>query len=195
MVKPRTIAIVCNGDFYLHRFKGSLLSALSNAGYTVYAIAPAGKSVAAIEREGATFVDWPLARRRASPWSEVKSVLALRRRYREIKPDLAHHLYAKPNIYGAIAARLAGVPVAVASVNGLGYVFVGRALKSTIIRPVVSLLYRLAFGISEAVLATVFNFLGLTEKGGKVIKVFLSPIIKGVVVALGTADADPEKDL
>ena len=152
MVKPRTIAIVCNGDFYLHRFKGSLLRALSNAGYTVYAIAPAGKSVAAIEREGATFVDWPLARRRASPWSEVKSVLALRRIYREIKPDLAHHLYAKPNIYGAIAARLAGVPVAVASVNGLGYVFVGRDLKSTIIRPVVSLLYRLALGISEAVL-------------------------------------------
>ena len=151
MAVRRTIALTYNDDFYLYRFKGGLLRALVAAGHTVYAIAPAGKSVAAIENEGATFIDWPLVRKGADPRSELRSLITLRSIYKRIRPDLVHHFTAKPNIYGAIAAGLASVPVVVASVNGLGYVFVGRDLKSTVIRPAVSLLYRLAFGLSEAV--------------------------------------------
>ena len=152
MAARRTIALTYNDDFYLHRFKGGLLRALVAAGHTVYAVAPAGRAVEAIEDDGATFIHWPLSRRRASPVSEARSILALRSIYARTKPDLVHHFTAKPNIYGAMAARLAGVPVAVASVNGLGYVFIERDLRSTFIRPVVSLLYRLAFGMSGAVL-------------------------------------------
>ena len=47
MASPRTIALIYNDDFYLHRFKGGLLRALVAAGDTVYAIAPAGKTVEA----------------------------------------------------------------------------------------------------------------------------------------------------
>ena len=152
MAEPRTIAIVYNDDFYLHRFKGGLLRALSEAGHTVYAIAPAGESVEAIEDSGATFIDWPLVRRSSSPLRELRSLMALRRIYKRIRPDLVHHFTAKPRVYGAFAARLSGVPVVVASVNGLGYVYTGRGLKSSLVRPVSTLLNRLAFGISEAVL-------------------------------------------
>jgi glycosyltransferase involved in cell wall biosynthesis len=152
MAEPRTIAIVYNDDFYLHRFKGGLLKALSEAGHTVYAIAPVGESVEAIEELGATFIDWPLVRRGASPPRELQSLLALRSIYKRIRPDLVHHFTAKPRVYGAFAARLSGVPLVVASVNGLGYVYTGRGLKSSIVRPVSTLLNRLAFGISEAVL-------------------------------------------
>jgi UDP:flavonoid glycosyltransferase YjiC (YdhE family) len=132
MTEPRTIAIVYNDDFYLHRFKGGVLKALSEAGHTVYAIAPAGESVEAIEDLGATFIDWPLVRRGASPPRELQSLLALRSIYKRIRPDLVHHFTAKPRVYGAFAARLSGVPLVVASVNGLGYVYTGRSLKSTV---------------------------------------------------------------
>jgi len=152
MAELRTIAIVYNDDFYLHRFKGGLLKTLSEAGHTVYAIAPAGESVEAIEKLGATFIDWPLVRRGASPLRELQSLLALRSIYKRIRPDLVHHFTAKPRVYGAFAARLSGVPLVVSSVNGLGYVYTGRGLKSSIVRPVSTLLNRLAFGISEAVL-------------------------------------------
>lgn len=152
MAEPRTIAIVYNDDFYLHRFKGGLLRALSEAGHTVFAIAPAGESVEAIESTGATFIDWPLVRRGANPLRELRSLITLRRIYKRIKPDLVHHFTAKPRVYGAFAARFAGVRTVVASVNGLGYVYTGRSLKSSIVRPISTLLNRLAFGISEAVL-------------------------------------------
>ncbi len=152
MAELRTIAIVYNDDFYLHRFKGGLLRALSESGHTVYAIAPAGESVEAIENDGAKFIDWSLVRRGANPIRELQSLLALRSIYKRIRPDLVHHFTAKPRVYGAFAARLAGVPVVVASVNGLGYVYTGRSLKSSVVRPITTLLNRLAFGISEAVL-------------------------------------------
>ena len=152
MAEPRTIALTYNNDFYLHRFKGGLLKALSEAGHTVYAIAPTGDSVEAIESTGATFIDWPLVRKGANPLRELQSLMALRSIYKRIGPDLVHHFTAKPRVYGAFAARFAGVPVVVASVNGLGYVYTGRNLNSSLVRPVSTLLNRLAFGISEAVL-------------------------------------------
>ena len=170
MIEPRTIALTYNDDYYLHRFKGGLLRALSEAGHKVYAIAPAGDSVEAIESEGAKFIDWQLSRRGVSPPGELRSLTALHAIYRRTKPDLVHHFTAKPRVYGAIAARFAGVPVVVASVNGLGYVYTEQNLKSAIARPVVSVFNRLAFGLSGAVLfqnhddANFFNETGVLSK-------------------------------
>ena len=50
MAARRTIALTYSDDFYLHRFKGGLVRALAAEGNTVYAIAPAGKAVEAIEK-------------------------------------------------------------------------------------------------------------------------------------------------
>ena len=170
MAAPRTIAIIYNDDFYLHRFKGGLLRALSAAGHRVYAIAPARGAVQAIEKEGATFIHWPLARKGANPVRELRSLLALRSIYRRIRPDLVHHFTAKPRVYGAIAARFADVQVVIASVNGLGYVYTERDLKSALVRPVASLLYRLAFGLSEAVLFQNHDDAGFLESAGLISK-------------------------
>ena len=151
MTSPPTIALVYNDDLYLHRFRGGLLRALMARGYRVHAIAPAGEAAQAFEDSGIPFTHWPLARRSVNPLTELRSVVSLWRIYRRLQPDLVQHFTTKPNVYGAIAARLAGVPTATASVNGLGYVFTGRDARSRLIRPLVSLLYRLAFGMSEAV--------------------------------------------
>lgn len=147
----RTIALVYNTDVYLHRLRGGLLRALKVEGYKVYAIAPAGPAVSAIEDDGATFVRWSLPRRGVNPAVELLSILSLWTIYRRIKPDIAHHFTAKPNIYGAIAGRLAGVPVSISSVNGLGYVFTGEERMSSLIRPIVTMLYRIAFRLNNAV--------------------------------------------
>ena len=147
----RTIALVYNTDVYLHRLRGGLLRALKVEGYKVYAIAPAGPAVSAIEDDGATFVHWSLPRRGVNPAVELLSILNLWKIYRRIRPDIAHHFTPKPNIYGAIAGRLAGVPVSISSVNGLGYVFTGEDRMSSLIRPIVTMLYRIGFRLNNAV--------------------------------------------
>lgn len=147
----RTVALVYNTDLYLHRLRGGLIRALTAEGYNVYAIAPAGPSVPAIEAAGATFVHWALPRRGMNPLVELLSILRLWGVYRRIRPDISHHFTPKPNIYGAVAGRLAGVPVTISSVNGLGYVFTGDDRMSALVRPVVTTLYRMAFGLNTSV--------------------------------------------
>ena len=152
MRKTNTIAIVYNNDFYLHRFKGRLLKSLVDRGNRVYAIAPAGDSVKAIESTGAIFINWSLRRKGSGPIGELRSILALRTIYRRIKPDLVQHFTAKPNVYGSIAAQITGVPISIASVNGLGFAFIEDGFKGKLSRFLVSFLYRIAFRISQAVI-------------------------------------------
>ena len=162
----RTVALVYNTDLYLHRLRGSLIRALTAEGYDVYAIAPEGPSVPAIEADGATFVRWPLPRRGLNPVVELLSILRLWGIYRRISPDIAHHFTAKPNIYGAIAGRLAGVSVTISSVNGLGYVFTGDERMLALVRPLVTTLYRMAFRLNSSVVVQNGDDIEELEKRG-----------------------------
>ena len=151
MTSTPTVAIVNNDDRYLYRFRGSLLRALKTRGWKVLAVAPAGRAVPAIEQEDVSFVHWPLSRRSVNPLLEVWSLFKLWRIYRRTRPHLVHHFTPKVNIYGALAARMAGVPVVVATITGLGYVFTADGARARLIRPIVSVLYRIAFRKSDAV--------------------------------------------
>ena len=131
-------------------------------------MAPAGPAVPAIERDRITFIDWPVTRQAMNPLAELKGILKLWRIYRRIRPDIVHHFTPKPNIYGAIAAQLAGVPVVIASVNGLGYTFTEKGVKSNLIRPIVSILYRLAFRMSEAAVFQNQDDISYFERNGLV---------------------------
>ena len=79
-----------------------------------------------IEMGGAKVVEWKLSRSGRNPFAEASSVLGLTRILRRIKPDIVQNFHTKPNIYAPIAAKLAGVPVTVSTVTGLGYTFVER---------------------------------------------------------------------
>ena len=117
---PQSVAIVSNSDDRLYRFPRPIIRRLLESGIRVYAIAPPGQFVSEIESLGAEFVPWRLDRRSVNPISEVRSLACLVRIYRRLKPDVAQHFTIKPNVYGAIAARLAGVPVVVGGVTGSG---------------------------------------------------------------------------
>ena len=118
-ISARTVALVYNTDIYLHGLRGGLREELKAQGYQVFAVAPAGPAVPAIERDGITFIDWPVTRRAINLLAELKGILRLWRIYRRIRPDIVPQLTPKPSIYGAMAAHLAGVPVVIASSTSL----------------------------------------------------------------------------
>ncbi|WP_323117242.1 glycosyltransferase, partial [Klebsiella quasivariicola] len=60
--------------------------------------------------------------------------------YQRLAPDFIIHYTIKPNIYGSLAAKLAGVP-SLAITTGLGYTFVNTNLVAKVARS----LYKLAF--------------------------------------------------
>ena len=100
---------------------------LNKNGYKVYAIVASGDWNDRIEAGGAEYIEWNLSRSGRNPVAEFSSVLGLRNILKRIKPDIVQNFHTKPNIYAPIAAKLAGVPITVSTVTGLGYTFVERS--------------------------------------------------------------------
>ena len=146
---PQSVAIVSNSADRLYQFRAPIIRRLLESGIRVYAIAPPGQSISEIESLGAEFVPWPLDRRSVNPISEVRSLAGLVRIYRRLKPDVSQHFTIKPNVYGAIAARLAGVPVVVGGVTGLGYPFAPTGRLRGPLRSFARLLYRLSSALKR----------------------------------------------
>lgn len=78
-----------------------------------------------------------LDRDSTNPFKDILLLLELIRRYKKIKPDLILHFTNKPNIYGGIAARIAGIK-SIAVVTGLGYAFINKGF----VRKMMTMLYR-----------------------------------------------------
>ncbi len=91
----------------------------------------------------------PMTRKGINPLAELRAILGYFRLYRKHRPDLVHHFTIKPVIYGTLAARLAGIPIIVNSITGLGYVFTSQTLKARVLGLLVKNLYRLCFASSR----------------------------------------------
>ena len=116
------IAIVNNDDFSVWHFRKGLVKALIARGVEVVIITPGGEYVSKLESLGATHVPVPIFRF-VSPLRDLKLCWDLYRVLRKLKPDVVHNMTVKPNTYGAIMARLAGVPERFSLVSGAGYGF------------------------------------------------------------------------
>ncbi|MDH0347681.1 glycosyltransferase family 4 protein [Aeromonas dhakensis] len=75
---------------------------------------------------------------------EMVSCINIFKVLRTIKPDLVHLVTIKPVLYGGISCRLLGVRNCVASISGLGYVFIATGVKATLMKAGISALYKLA---------------------------------------------------
>lgn len=85
-----------------------------------------------------------LSRSGTSLRSELATILEIFKLSKRINPDVVHMVTIKPVIYGGIVSRILRVKQRVASISGLGYVFIAQGLKYKFLRRAVALLYRLA---------------------------------------------------
>ena len=148
------ISIISNTDFFIWKYREGLLKSLKGKGHDVFAISPEGDYVRLIESLGVVHIPIIVKSKGMNPLKDLKILLDLYKIFRREKFDLIHTFTIKPNIYGTIAGRLAGIPVIVCSVEGLGYVFseVQNHLKMAAVKIIASLLYKIAFRYSSRVL-------------------------------------------
>jgi glycosyltransferase involved in cell wall biosynthesis len=143
--KPTSIALVVNQNEIFYRLRMPWIRLLRENGYEVFAVVASGAWNDRIEAGGASYVEWKLSRSGRNPFAEIGSIIGLTRILRRIRPDIVQNFHTKPNIYAPIAARLAGVPLTVSTVTGLGYTFVERAgLGGRIARRMNLWMYRFA---------------------------------------------------
>jgi len=130
---PKLLFVVTE-DWYFVSHRLPLAVAAQKAGFGVAVATRVGKHAETIRAAGIRLIPFGLSRRRGNPLREVTALVRL---YHRERPDIVHHVALKPVLYGALAARLAGVPHVVNAIAGLGWLFTSSGLAIRTIRPVI----------------------------------------------------------
>lgn len=188
----RLLFVVNDAAFFLsHRL--SLALGARAAGFDVHIVTPhCDPSQRTIEAAGLPFHAIPLSRRGMSPAEEVKTIGALLGLYRGLRPDIVHHVTAKPILYGGIAARIARVPAVVSAVSGLGYVFISDRKRARVLQQAIRATYRVV--TSHPNCAVIFQNEDDRRMFGSAIRTSRVEMIRGSGVDLKQFHATPLPD-
>lgn len=95
------------------------LVAIRNRGFDVCGVSAPGRGAAALERHDVQHYPVPFVRSSAlTPGADLGVVLALIRLFRSERFTIVHTHTAKADLYAAIAARIAGIPIVVTTLHG-----------------------------------------------------------------------------
>jgi glycosyltransferase involved in cell wall biosynthesis len=146
------LALTVNNAWDILAWRQALVRALLEAGFEAAVVAPPGPAIPAVAGLGCQILTYPLNRRGLNPLEEARALIGLSAVYRQWRPAIAHHFTIKPNLYGTLAARLAGVPVVIATVTGLGYIWTDDGPKARVLRAILGPIYRRVLRLADAVI-------------------------------------------
>ncbi|MFT5463612.1 MAG: glycosyltransferase involved in cell wall biosynthesis [Planctomycetota bacterium] len=128
------VLFLVTDDWYFLSHRVALARAARDAGCQVVVATRDGGKLADIEAEGFEVRELCFSRRVGDQVRNLALLRRLTRLYREVKPDLVHHVSFLPIFYGTLAARRAGVPSIVNAVTGLGHAFVDGGVRRRLLR-------------------------------------------------------------
>ena len=134
--------LVANRGWYLYNFRLPLARLLKERGIQPVFLSPKDAYVEKLIALGFHWRELALNRRSMNPLLELCALWEFVRIYRQEKPEIVHHFTIKCVLYGTIAARLLKVPAVINAVTGLGHIFVDTSLRTTLLRPLIKILYR-----------------------------------------------------
>ncbi|MBP7184292.1 MAG: glycosyltransferase family 4 protein [Saprospiraceae bacterium] len=143
------IALVANATWNIYNFRLHLVKMLEKNGVEVIVIAPIDEYIHYLNKTS-NIRHIPLhnlARKGINPIQDLSLAWTLKKIYEKEKPDLIIHYTIKPNIYGNLSARWAGVKSACV-VTGLGYTF----LHEGMVKNITQWLYKFSFKSASKVI-------------------------------------------
>ncbi|WP_369680792.1 glycosyltransferase family 4 protein, partial [Capnocytophaga leadbetteri] len=109
-----------------------------------------------VELLGAIPIDYTFARGGLNPFADLKNMKRLEYIFNKIQPDILFASFAKPVIFGTLAAKKARIPKIIAMLEGLGFSFTeqpnGQTLKAKIIKQIQVFLYKLSLPKADTVI-------------------------------------------
>lgn len=142
----KKLALVANTAWSMFNFRHGLLCRLINDGYKLTIIVPHDEFSDKLREMGCSVVDLSMEAKGTNPLQDFRLIHTLYQLYQKVAPNFIIHYTIKPNIYGSIAARWAGIP-SIAITTGLGYTFV----NDNWVAKVACGLYKLAFRFPKEV--------------------------------------------
>ena len=105
--------------------------------------------VEVFNQEGIVYYDYPLASK-YNPFSYLTSLVALLIIIYKERPHIVHTFDTKPSILGRLAAKLNRVPVVIATITGLGSLYIIQDdLSTKLVRPIYEAFQKLLCKISD----------------------------------------------
>lgn len=140
----KLLYVVNHPEFFLsHRLP--LARAARREGYEVHVATSETPRAGEIADYGLQWHRLPLSPGGRSPVKDVRLYRHLVRLYRQLQPDIIHHVTIKPVMYGSLAARKAGVPAVVNAFTGLGHLFTAPGLADRMLNRFILRLLRQGF--------------------------------------------------
>lgn len=142
----KRILVLANNDVGLYRFRKDLIASFLDLKYEVFISLPDGDFVPEMVKLGCNYIETSLDRRGMNPIHDFSLFCKYRRMLREVKPKFVITYTIKPNVYGGIACRMAGIPYA-ANITGLGSAIENGGL----LRKFILMLYKLSLKDAKVV--------------------------------------------
>lgn len=134
-----------------YNFRGDLLRSIAAEGYEIVATGPDRKGADIIEAMGVKHIVVPLSRNGTNIKNDIAYYKALLKVIKQEKPDITLGYTVKPAIYGALAAKKAGVGGVYSMITGAGYTFTSQTLKAKLLHKIVCFLYKRALKKADGV--------------------------------------------
>ncbi|RZG75955.1 glycosyltransferase family 1 protein [Acinetobacter wuhouensis] len=150
-METKKIALIGTTGASFYGFRADLIKSLISKGHLVYALTSeyTEQCLEKISALGAIPITYQMSRGGLNPFADIQAFLQLKKILKSIEPDIVFSYFAKPVIYGSIAAKRAKVTQIIGMLEGLGYTFTdqpeGQTTKTKLIRYIQVLLYRFAF--------------------------------------------------
>ena len=136
----KKVLFLVNHDVVIYNFRLELVERLLSDGYEVHISSPYGERIDDLVRLGAEYHEIKMDRHGMNPVKEILLLKEYRKLIKTVHPFIILGYTIKPNIYGAVAAKEAGVPF-VANITGLGTAVENGGWK----QKVTVVLYKAAF--------------------------------------------------
>jgi len=94
-------------------------------------------------KAGFEYFSYPL-HRGTNPFADFSTLLYLTRLFRLLRPHIVHTFDTKPGVWGRLAARLAGVPIVIGTLPGLGTLYTNHSFSTRLKRSIYQPLQKLA---------------------------------------------------
>ena len=115
--------MVANVDWFFISHRLCIAQEAKKKGWEVFVAAENTGRANEIINEGITFIDIKFSRSGINPFEELLTLYKFRKLYKEINPDIIHHITLKPVIYGSLVAKILKIKGVVNAISGLGYNF------------------------------------------------------------------------
>jgi len=121
--------------------------------YEIMAAGSSAEIASAFDKDNIEYFVYP-AFHEINVFQNIRAMLSLYGLFRKVKPSIVHTFDTKPNVWARLAARLAGVPIIIGTVAGLGILYTNDRQSTRLIRAIYERLQKLSSSLSSA---TVFQ--------------------------------------